>query len=327
MNKSEIRVDYAVRHVIAENSSADGSSHRVRQQRQRPKSAIAEGSGSARRRNELLAATIRDEFVHKKSNNSSNGADRRDNTSSQRASQTMKGNTTNTVSVGDLLQQQSRRVEFTGPTAQTMCDSTMGSATMGASYCGMGVSLPTTIRRPVSAPKRRPPMLVEPEEELPLWRSRGKTDMADTLLQQDNKVSLFRKKEWPTNPKPPIPTENVLGLSNSTSRKTIKSSHSRDRIPKTNGPIANCTPYKMPEHHYPPVIHRDETPSLRNRSNWSCQTTYLDAEERAKPQGKPDLSPATFHATYRIPPQLDRDYVEVTRSLDTISAAYPRGRF
>jgi hypothetical protein len=319
MNRSEIKVDYAVKHISA-NGGAEvvaATGGKGRGARARPKSATALATG---RRHSMLAATIQDEFVLRKSNNHQNGGGNHQNGGGNKRAQQSPAKSHNNAAENAL--KNNTRVDHADTHAAGM-----GAAT----FAPPGGGPPSAMRRPATAPKRRPPMMVSREEELPLWRSRGKTDMVDTLIQMDNKVSMSKRGEWPKEPKAPEPTENVLGLSNSGSRKTISSSHSRSRFAKTSGPIANLEPYKMPPHYFPPAIYRDEiptnNPALRMRSSWSGTTTCRDIDERAKPEGKPSVSSTFFHETYRLPPNIDRDYVNVTTSLDTITAAYPRGRF
>ena len=317
MNKCEVRVDYAVRHITT-NHHHHHNHHQQQQQdeekgskKRRPKSASA--TTTNRRKNSLLAATIQDEFVFRKSNmHNSGGEGVTGRFDSKKPKSVGKNSQSNTHAHRDKEAQPAEpHKEWTSQ--------------------GMGTTFESSRIRPATAPKRRPPVLIMEEDNLPLWQSRGKVDTFDTLLQQDNKVSLHRRGEWPKVPKAPGATENVLGPEKCALRKTIKSSTSRLRFPKTSGPIANLKPYKMEPHHYPPVIHRSEDPvpdvSLRDRSRWNLTTTCFDSEERAKPEGRKNISSEYFHELYSLPPQIDRDYVSVTTSLETIKSSYPRGRF
>lgn len=313
MNKSEIKVDYAVRSITANESNHDPYGRR---ERRRPQSASA--AASTGRRNSLLAATIQEEFVSRKSNRQNGGA----------MNSTTQNNFGLDKHTGGL------NVPQKGITSANSFGYNKGMLaaevpTINAPPFSDGSLAMRS--RPATAPKRRPPVMIHEEQELPLWRSRGTIDLSDTLLQQDNKVSVYRRKDWPKAPKPPAPLETVLGLENSESRKTIKSSHSRSRVPKTSGPIANLKPFKMPAHYFPSKIVRSdvpaESPSLRARDRWSFETTTMDIYERAKPSKKPDMSPDHFHETFRISPHVDRDYIDVSIGIETITASYPRGRF
>ena len=184
----------------------------------------------------------------------------------------------------------------------------------------------TQTMRPATAPKRRPTMFAEPAKELPPWRSRGTTDREDLLIEQFMKISRERKWEWGTQSHPPAPTELILGPDNLQERKTIRSSHARTRFPKSSGGIANCKPYRPPEHYYPPEIRRSEIiypDAVRDRHSWEGSTQYLDYVERAKPLPIHDVSPQTFHATFRPHSAASRrDIVNVTIPLDTIRMEY-----
>jgi hypothetical protein len=180
--------------------------------------------------------------------------------------------------------------------------------------------------RPATAPKRRPSMFAEPEKELPPWRSRGTTDREDLLIEQFMKISRERKWEWGKQSHPPAPTELILGPEHLGDRKTIRSSHARTRFPKSSGGIANCKPYRPPEHYYPPEIRRSEIlypEAVRDRHGWEVSTQYFDYDERAKPLPTHDVSPETFHTTFRPhSATARRDIVNVTIPLDTIRLEY-----
>lgn len=302
-------MDYSVHHISSNAPSVESG----RKGKRRPQSASVTGSAGGRR-NSMLAATIQEEFLGKRTNSHSSGVGTR-----QDFGVDTHANGNKTLPSGNIA---SKSVNTS-------------SERLAPPICTIDTAQPTMTSamrsRPATAPKRRPPVLVNVEDELPPWRSRGKVDMVDSLLRQDNKISMYRRKEWPKQPMPPRPTQQVLGPDNSEQRKTIKSSHSRKRHPKTSGPIVNLVPYKMPPHHFPPQIVREDTPAesptLRDR-RWSFSTAYLDVDERAKPERRTDvMSPSHFHETFRLPPQRNTDYVEVTTNLDTITASYPRGRF
>lgn len=181
------------------------------------------------------------------------------------------------------------------------------------------------LTRPLTAPKRRPHVLAPPVEERPAWKSRGFVDREDLMIDQYNQISRTRRGEWGSIRAAPLPQDAFLGADASEARKTIRSSHSRERPANTSGTNVNIKPYKFPEHFYPPQIRRSEEPpppEVADRPKWTGRTSMYDTDDRARPLSNISRSPEYFYASFRSSEALSvtqsRGSVNVTRPLDSI---------
>jgi hypothetical protein len=302
MNKSEIKVQYAVRHV-----SSNSQKHNFRGKR-------GERPVEVGRRNSTVAATLRNEFITRPGENK-----------------------TSTPPIGQQITNIRQKLDDTvisrpkSANPITFQETSMTDRNVNTPFLKSKQTSFSNSTRPVSAPKRRPPMLYYAQDELKPFQSWGKIDREEAYLIQDNNISIFRKSEWGKSARPPDLTENVLGPDNCDYRKTIRSSTCRTRFSKTSGPITNLKQYKPRPVYYPPAIYRDDIPpdpiKFPERKRWELSTQVREDDERAKPIDRHDMSSDLFHEYYRPPIVEQTDCVIVTQTLDNVAKSYPKGRF
>lgn len=181
------------------------------------------------------------------------------------------------------------------------------------------------LTRPMTAPKRRPNPLVPPRDEKPAWRSRGSVDRDKLMIDQYNEIWRARTHEWGSIRARPSSSDAFLGADFGEARKSIRSSHSRERPANTCGANLNIKPYKFPEHFCPPQIRRGEEPpppEVGDRPNWSYQTTLYDTYDRARPIANTSKSTEYMHASFRSSEissmSKSKGFVNVTKPLDDI---------
>jgi hypothetical protein len=165
---------------------------------------------------------------------------------------------------------------------------------------------PSSNHRPISAPIQRPKSaelpqrvrqpVVKPPDHAPWDNSTYNVDREHLLVIQDNEVSKFRDRiAWSASP----PEILKIGPTHEENRKTISTSYSRCRDPRTSGPILN-----VESHHVgfkQKTIQRihAHTATGIHENQWNVSTKDRDEEPRAKPELSSDSkSSDRFHEVF-----------------------------